>query len=190
MMEAKRVLKEGNNKPQSLQEFALSIADRMFEVEELQVQAIEKLAEEFPPVADLVRYAPGWGWSGQAPKEWTHFCREIYPTYVMAAELLYERFVTKKLEDIPNYGRAQDLSHSKHEPGTLWKFMGTYFLGIREEVVAKFYEILPKLKSKMDIDTKSQEKQTFYSSVLRPEKSGGSPDPAFIEAYKMRGQKE
>lgn len=156
---------QGDGQPASLQEYALRLADRMFEVEELQIQAIERMAQEFPPIYELVRYAPGWGWSGQAPKEWTRFCREVYPTYIMVAELFYERFVTKQLEAIPNYGRPQDLEHQGHPPGTLWAFMGDHFLAIREEVVAKFYEILPKLKSKLDIDTKSEERQAFYAAI-------------------------
>lgn len=166
-METTMELKSGNEQSLSLQAYALRLTERMFEVEELQIQAIERMAEEFPPIYELVRYAPGWGWSGKPPKEWTRFCRDIYPTYVMAAELLHERFVTKQLELTPNYGRPQDLSQQQRKPGRLWEFMGEKFLAIREEVVAKFYEILPKLKSQLDIDTKSEERQAFYTAMSR-----------------------
>lgn len=161
----------GNNDPPlTLQEYALRLVDKQFEAEELQIEAIEDMAQEFPPLYKVVRYAPGWGWSGKPPKSYTRFCREIYPTYVMTAELLYERFTKQK--DTPNYGRKNDLE-KPHKPGFLWEFMGQHCIGIREEVVAKFYEILPELKSQLDIDTKSQETQTFYSAMVRGQEDGG-----------------
>lgn len=171
---------KGDGKPLSTLQVAMKIAQQLMAAEKEQVTAIEEIAQRFPPLAKVVRFAPGLRYGGKVTKRWNQFFNKILPRYFDVASFAYEVIA----------GEAYDRKHSPLSPEAReWQFMNETFAAIVGAIMAKLYELLQELKVSMELDTKSEERKAFLHAITRQEKSS-SPDPDFIDAYKMRGRKE
>lgn len=163
-------------KVESLSYVALQVARGMVEDERAQVAIIKQLAQFYPPLWMVVRYAPGLRWGGNVTKRWNRFFSKIYPRYVDVAIPFYRKMGAKDYE--PKYPQ---LTH----PERVWKFMNDVFAEIVEATNAKLYELLMELKVPNELDTKSKERMEFMKVLTKPdEKKGGRVDPAYVEAFK------
>lgn len=183
MEEAKEILKQrhkGDGKPLNTLQVAMEIARQLMAAEKEQVLAIEEIAQRFPPLAKVVRFAPGLRYGGKVTKRWNRFFNKILPRYFDVASFAYEVIA----------GEDYDRKYAALSPEAReWQFMNETFAAMVSTVLAKLYELLQELKVSMELDTKSEEKKAFLHALTRQEKSS-SPDPDFIDAYKMRGRKE
>lgn len=167
----KRTIK-GNDKPEPLQYAALRVAQGLIESEAKQVDAIKKMADWYPPLADLVEYAPGLRYGGKVTKRWKRFFIKIYPCYIEFALPAYRKI--GQPDYAPKYPK---LTH----PQRVWKFMNEIFSEIVEAVNAKLYELLMELKVQVELDTKSEERKAFLTALTTQEEKKYSRVSSEIE---------
>lgn len=185
MEEASEIIEQrhkGDGKPLSTLQFQLEMADRLMAAEKEQVDAIESIihTERFPPLPKIIRYAPGLRYGGKVTKRWNRFFNAILPRYLDAASFLYEKTA----------GEEYDRKHKNLTPGKReWQYINETFPAMVGGVMAKVYVLIQELKVAMELDTKSEKEKAFFHAFNKQEKSR-SPDPDFIDAYKMRGRKE
>ena len=168
---------KGNTRPETVQFAALQVAKELIESRAKQVDAIKKMAEWYPPLGDLVDFAPGLRYGGKVTKRWKHFFNKIYPCYIDFALPAYRKIGK------PDYERKYpQMPH----PQRVWRFMNEIFSEVVEKVNAKLYELLMELKVKIELDTQSEENKAFLQILSTDEekKRGGGVDPDYIVAFK------
>lgn len=149
---------QSNGEPISHAELVHSLATAYLHLDELKIEAIKEMAEWFPPLASMIQFAPELRGQGDVTKRWNRFFNQIYPAYLNFAINAYEKIGN------PEYNRDYPtLSY----PQRVWKFMGEMHAAIREQTVAKLFEMLPELKTYQVYEIQSKEKMEVISRVVQ-----------------------